>query len=578
MRSETEKTVRLMTAREINSHVLNWIETVERDKVGNCADQQSLAAYVRKCFAEEDIYTDGELLEKYLRQEKYFTFQLLPWEKFCIALHLCTFWADTGLPRWPDLFMMIGRGAGKDAFIAYASYCLISPHSGLVEYDVDICANVEEQALRPVRDVVAVLNNPQHRVNLSKYFRWTAETVTGIKYNGVMRGRTKNPNSKDGMRSGMVVYNELHQYENYDNIKVFATSLGKKKHPRRLYASSQGDVRDGPLDDYLDRAEQILKSEVADNGFLPFICRLNSKDLVHDPRCWSQANPTLPYAPTLMAVMKKEYVDWCENPGANADFMTKRMGRPQSDAAVPVTKYDNIKATAFIILPSGEKIPREIPDLTGQSCVGGVDYTLLTDFASTNLRFVVDGQKIDINHSWLCLQSRDLHRIKADWRAWADRGLLTVVDDVEVPPELLTNWFYQKAQDHNIVGLALDNFRYALLAAAFREIGFDPAEKKNIKCLRPSDIMRVAPIIISDFENQRVIWEDNPVLRWATNNVKLVRQATRGGVDTGNFYFAKIEGKSRKTDPFMAVVASATIEDKLEQLAHTYIDVPAVTW
>ncbi|HMM31609.1 MAG TPA: terminase large subunit, partial [Clostridia bacterium] len=462
-----------MKVHELNRHVLAWIEIIEKDKIGNCEDQQLLAAYVRRCFAEENIYTDNEILEKYLRQEKYFPFSLIPWEKFCIALHLCTFWEDSGLPRWPDLFLLLGRGAGKDAFIAYESYCVLSPHSGLVEYDVDICANVEEQALRPVRDVVAALNNPQNRVNLSKYFRWTAEVVTGIKYNGVMKGRTKAPSSKDGMRSGMVVYNEVHQYENYDNIKVFATSLGKKKHPRRLYATSQGDVRDGPLDDMLDRSEQILKHGAPDNGFLPFICRLNQKELVHDPKYWPQANPTLPYAPTLLAVMKKEYVEWLENPGANADFMTKRMGRPQSDTAVPVTKYDNIKATAVIILPNGDKKPREMPDLRGRSCTGGIDYVLLTDFASVNLRFWIDGEKCDINHSWLCLQSRDLHRIKADWRAWAERGLLTLVDDVEVPPELLANWFYEKAQDYNIVKIAADNFRYALLASAFKEIGFD---------------------------------------------------------------------------------------------------------
>jgi len=568
-----------MTTCEINPHVLEWIEIVERDKIGNCEDQQKLATYVRKCFAEEDIYTDNEMLEKYLRQEKYFPFQLLPWEKFCIPLHLCTFWRESGLPRWPDLLMLLGRGAGKDAYIAFSSYCVLSPHSGLVEYDVDICANVEEQALRPVRDVVAVLNNPQNRVKLSKYFRWTAESVTGIKFNGVIRGRTKNPTSKDGMRSGMVVYNELHQYENYDNIKVFATSLGKKKHPRRLYASSQGDVRDGPLDDMLDRSEQILKGEVSDNGLLPFICRLNKKEDVHDERKWSQANPTLPHSPTLMAVMRKEYIEWVANPGANADFMTKRMNRPQSDAAVPVTNYDNIKATAIIITPDGKKIPREIPDIAGMSCVGGVDYTLLTDFASTDLRFRIDGQKVDINHSWLCSQSRDLHRIKADWKAWAERGLLTVVDDVEIQPHLITDWFYKKAQEYNIVGIALDNFRYALLASAFRDIGFDPVDKKNIKCVRPSDIMMTVPVIISDFENQRIIWGDNPVLRWGTNNVKLMRQAAKnGGTDTGNFFFGKIESKSRKTDPFMAMVAAATIESKLEQQAHVFIDAPAVVW
>nr|HMM32626.1 terminase [Clostridia bacterium] len=73
-------------------------------------------------------------------------------------------------------------------------------------------------------------------------------------------------------------------------------------------------------------------------------------------------------------------------------------------------------------------------------------------------------------------------------------------------------------------------------------------------------------------------WGDNPPLRWAANNTKLVKQATRGGVDTGNYYFGKIEAKSRKTDPFMAMVASAAIESELEQPERVFVDMPAVTW
>ena len=33
--------------------------------------------------------------------------------------------------------------------------------------------------------------------------------------------------------------------------------------------------------------------------------------------------------------------------------------------------------------------------------------------------------------------------------------------------------------------------------------------------------------------------------------------------DIGNFVYAKIEAKSRKTDPFLALAASMTVEDAL---------------
>jgi hypothetical protein len=63
------------------------------------------------------------------------------------------------------------------------------------------------------------------------------------------------------------------------------------------------------------------------------------------------------------------------------------------------------------------------------------------------------------------------------------------------------------------------------------------------------------------------------------NNTKRVRSSKKIGVDTGNFIYAKIEAKSRKTDPFMALVASMVIEPELgtgQALAAPVM--PAITW
>ena len=94
-------------------------------------------------------------------------------------------------------------------------------------------------------------------------------------------------------------------------------------------------------------------------------------------------------------------------------------------------------------------------------------------------------------------------------------------------------------------------------------IGFDASDKERVKLVRPSDIMRVDAIIQMCFSRGLFAWGDNPCLRWATNNTKRVRSSQRVGYDTGNYIYAKIEGKSRKTDPFMALVASMTCEDVL---------------
>lgn len=539
---------------------------VENGEIEACKEQKQLVAYVRKCFETEEIYTDDAQLEHYLGLSKYFSFdQVFEWEEFCIALHLCTYRRADNRPRWPDLFLLIGRGAGKDGYIALESFALVSPYCGIAEYDVDICANAEEQAMRPVNDIQAVLENPDFSAKLRNHFAWTKEKVTGKKSRGIIRGRTNNPKSKDGMRSGIVIFNEIHQYQNYDNIKVFITGLGKKAHPRITYATTDGDVRDGPLDDLLGRSEQILKGLIPDNGLLPFICRLDDKKEAKNKAMWVKANPSLPHRPDLMATIEKEFVNWLESPSTNADFMTKRMNMPQSDAAVAVTDYENIKATN-----------RAMPDMRGWSCVAGIDYASVSDFASVNLHFLEGDMRYDINHSWLCLRSKDLERMACPWREWAAEGLLTLVDDVEINPDLLCAWIAQRAVDYWIQTVALDHYRRLLFARSLREIGFDAQEHGNVKTVRPSDIMSVQPVINSAFVNQRFTWGDNPVLRWATNNTKLVRSSRNIGFDTGSFCYAKIEAKSRKTDPFMALVASMTVENELTGVESSYDDLPVI--
>lgn len=542
--------------RNCSPHIEEYMNMVKSGKIKACKEAKALINHIEYCFETEDIYVDEQQLEKYLSLAKYFPFeQLFPWQKFIIGLHDCTYWRDSHMPRWPDLFAMIGRGAGKDGTIAYEGTCLSSQYNGIKEYDVDICANNEEQAVRPVFDIINAFEDPKNIRKLKRFFYWTKEKVINLSTKSTIKGRTNNPNGKDGLRSGIVIFNEVHQYEDYKNINVFTTGLGKKKHPRRSYYTTQGDVREGPLDDLLETSEGILFGGDPDNGLLPFINRLDSKEEVDDEFMWEKANPSLPYLPSLRLEIEKEYRDWKKNPQRLPAFMTKRMNLPDSTSELKVTDWDNIAATN-----------KELPDLKGKTCVCGIDFSKVTDFVSVDLHFRDGDIRYDISHSWLCLNSKDIPRMKCPWREWADEGRLTLIDDVEIHPSYIIDYIQQAKEQYIIKGLAIDDFRYALFAKALNDIGFDPKVYKNLKLVRPSDIMKTAPVIDSCFANKWFVWGEAPELRWATNNTKLIRYGrnlTANDTDIGNYVYGKIEAKSRKTDPFMALVAAMTIENML---------------
>ena len=464
-----------------------------------------------------------------------------------------TYWTDTDRPRWKTLFCMVGRGAGKDGYIAYNGCCSISPYNPVPRYNVDICANNEEQSKRPQLDLVDVLETPRFQEKLNRFFYHTKEIIRGRKNKSTMKGHTNSPKGRDGLRSGKVILNEVHQYENYDNITVFTTGLGKVAQPRIGIFSSNGDVSDGPLDDYLARSERILFDGEEDGGFLPFICRLNKKDDVHDPENWYMANPSLQYLPNLNAEIAEEYRDWVEHPEQNSAFLTKRMGLRAGQTEIAVTAYEKIRATN-----------KPLPDLTGWNCTVGVDYAELNDWAAVNLHFRCGDERYDINHAWICTQSVFLSRIKAPWKTWAKDGLVTPVDDVSIHPKLLADYVEKQMAFYDIKMLAMDHYRWTLVSSEFQRIGFDPKDKSMVKLVRPSDIMQIEPVIQNCFDRNLFYWGNNPCLRWAVNNTKRVKSSKKIGSDTGNFYYAKIEPKSRKTDPFIALVASMVVEPVLE--------------
>ena len=532
--------------------ICRYLESVEADTPRACPEQHALCTYIRRCFAAEDIRVDTEQLAKYLGLIRYFPFErLFPWEEFLLALWDCTYKPD-GTPRWKTLLCMVGRGAGKDGFIAFDGACSISPYNPVGHYNVDICANNEEQAVTPVKDLAEVLESPKYEKKLKRHYYHTKELIQGRKNKGVMKGRTNNPKGRDGMRSGKVVFNEVHAFENYDNIKVFITGQGKVAQPRVGIFTSNGEVSDGPLDDYLARGRRILFEGEPDNGFLPFICCLGSREQVHDPENWYMANPSLFYLPHLRQEIEDEYREWVDHPEQNGDFLTKRMGLRAGQKEISVTDYEKVKATN-----------RPLPDLTGWSCTVGLDYAELSDWAAVNYHFRRGAERYDVNHTWICAQSRTLPRVKAPWRDWAARKLVTVVDDVSIHPDLLAADIQDMARRCHVRMMAMDHYRWTLVSESMKKIGFDAGDKKRVKLVRPSDIMMVDPVIQECFDRQLFTWGDQPHLRWAVNNTKRVRSSKKMGVDTGNFIYAKIEGKSRKTDPFMALVASMTIESAL---------------
>lgn len=544
-----------------NPYIDDFLDPIAHHEIPASQEMLKLVDYVHDILRNKDVVLDNEKTAKAIQlMEKYFKYKLFPWEKFDVAMMFARYKSDNTLV-FTEHFMEIGRGNGKNGFISPVAWYLTTKYHGVRGYNVDIIANSEDQAKTSFEDVYEMLEAT--KTKSTKWFTWNKTQITNKNTNSYIKYNTGGNKTKDGKRTGCLIADEIHAYENSEVLRTLQSGFGKRPDSRTFTITTNGYVRDGVLDKKLKIAEDVLDGKIK-MRMLPMIFKVDSEEEADDPKNWVKANPSLPYLPNLKIEMEGENAERKVDQDKNLEFMTKRMNLPKTDMEIAVTEWSNIEATN-----------KPLPDFTGWTCVVGIDFAKINDWAAVDFHFKRGNDRFDLNHAFMCLRSSDIKRIRAPWRTWADQGHLTVVDDVEISAQRIVNYIVETSQKYHfsINSIAIDSFRYALLSDALSKIGFNAKDYKNVKLVRPSDIMKAQVVINSCFNNHNFSWGDNPPLRWAVNNTKLVRSGRSTGTDTGNFYYAKIEAKSRKTDPFMALVAAMTIEDNLNNI----IDVNGLT-
>lgn len=189
-------------------HIQEYLALVDSEPFAMCKEQKQFAVFVRKILNDEsgNLFIDEEKVEKYLSYEKYFPFDLFPWEKCLLVLMLCTFNKQDGSPRFDTLFAMLGRGAGKNAFISFLSFCMMTETHNVLNYNIDIIANSENQAKTSFNDVYNVLTDPVIKAKMKKNFYYNKETIRNLKTNSELRYKTSSAKSADGLRPGAIIF------------------------------------------------------------------------------------------------------------------------------------------------------------------------------------------------------------------------------------------------------------------------------------------------------------------------------------------------------------------------------------
>ncbi|MGM8215168.1 terminase TerL endonuclease subunit [Bacillaceae bacterium W0354] len=537
-------------------YVEQYFKLYESGKIKLNKERILLFDYLKKhVLSRDDLYFDEEQIDKCIRYcEKWF-FPFQPFQKFITAF-LFLKHKESGRLFYRRFLIMMGRGGGKNGYISAISSYLQSELHGVKGYGISIVANSEDQAKTSFDEVYNVIDENS---TLKKSFHLTKLKITNKFTKSFLRFRTSNPQSKDGGREGMVIFDEIHMYESAKTVRVMRGGLGKVPFPREMYIGTDGYVREGFLDSMKKQAQRVLEGRVPESNLFPFICKLDEADEVDDMSMWEKANPMFcepltDYAVNLLETVKEEYDDLAEDPSGREEFMTKRMNLPEDDIEKSVATWEEIWATGYETAFEEEKqVLRVIPDLTNKTCVGGLDYARIKDFASVGLLFKVEGNYIWKTHSFVRRGFLKQVKIQPPINEWEEKGLLTIVEGPVIDIKHIVNWFVDMREKYGLTTIVADMFRLDLVKKALEDEGFELEFIRNPKAIHSL----LAPRVETLFAQHNIIFGDNPLMRWYTNNVLVKTKSD------GNKEYHKKDELTRKTDGFQAFIHALFKADEI---------------
>lgn len=491
-----------------------------------------------------------QFIEKFCKHTKSpfngMPFILELWEKALLQVSYGFKMRDTGLRRFNEVILLIGRKNGKTTFVAGIDLAEFFLSSGGV--DIVCASNTNDQAsilfeeINNMREQSKALSKPK-RSKKNIFYIYSPKSKNKIKK---LSAQSRN---LDGYNIEVGCIDEVHQMTDskvYDAIKQ---SQSTKKEPLIFIITTEGNVVSGFLDKKLEYCRKMIKGEIHDERVLPWLYTQDSIDeIFQDKKTWMKSNPSLGKVKTY------SYIE---------DIMNKA----RNDLSTRVTmlcKDFNIKQLESGSWLSFDDLNNEtkfdISFLRNSYAVAGVDLSSTTDLTASIVLVIKDNKKYIIPHFFMPRDTleRRMQEDNVPYDIWVKRGLITLSEGSQNNFSLVTEWFLEMVRKYDIrpLWVGYDPWNSQYWVDEMEDNGFT-LEKIRQGVFTLSEPMKQ---LEADLKNHIVIYDNNPVLKWCLSN-------TQAKVDVnGNIQPCKLNSKYKRIDGAVAlIIAYATLNRYIKE-------------
>lgn len=420
---------------------------------------------------------------------------------------------DTGCRQYRESFFLVGRKNGKSTLLAgLALYMLTSDGEGGAE--VYSTATKYAQA-RLLFDEAH--NMIKQSPALARHFR---KRKSDLYYEPAMskfQPLARNSDTLDGLNASFVIMDELHGVKDRNLYEVMRQSQSARRQPLMIMITTAGTVRECIFDDMYTYAANVADGVIADLHFLPILYELDDRSEWTDPAAWIKANPA------LGAIKKPD----------DLTAKVERAKQNRNELSGVLCKEFNVRETVKTAWLSFDDINNEqtfdLEQFRGAYCIGGVDLSITTDLTCASLLFMKrgDDRKYIVQMYWLPadrLQER-VQQDKIPYDKWFDRGLLRLCAGNSINYSDVTQWFVETVKQYDLfpAWVYYDSYSARYFVEEMQMQGFN-----MVRCIQGAKTLSLPMQMLgADLQAHKVIYNNNPVLKWCLTNTGV--QTDRNG-------------------------------------------------
>lgn len=436
--------------------------------------------------------------------------KLLPWQKAWWEAVYSFKMADTGLRRFTEGLLEVGRKNGKSTmFAADGNYDLFVGEGGS---DICCASNDDRQAKLIWKEIGGMRErlDPKKAVTRQNL----SEIQNKLRNITVFRLSSKTQN-KDGFNISKTFLDESHDIAEDNGQSEVAEAcwraMSSKDEPLFLNCTTQGFNRDCYLDHKIQQAKRIIDDEIDDIHFIAFLYEQDSEqEIWQDQKSWEKSNPSLRYGVKKIAKLERDLETARYDRATRIHMLTKDFNIPQSNAQAWLMLEDYDYKTAQF----------DPEDFRGSFLLGAVDLSATTDLSNAKALVMRPGDKTKyvLSHYWIPeskLEDSDDREAGASYLEWAKAGYITIHEGNEIDISQIADWFYGLYKNYGLKPLIIGfDQRYAkTFLERCNDFGFETEMLAQGRAL--SNAMKLTE---ADLKSRIINYAGNPVDKWTLAN------------------------------------------------------------